>query len=372
MKMGKHIAILLPDLRPGGAERLHLHLAREWLQQGIAVEFVLRQAQGELLAQLPVGATVVDLGATRVRSVLLPLLRHLRRARPHALLAAMWPLTVVAPLAARLARYRGVVAVSEHSPLSLAYARKGRLHRFGLRASTAFGYRLADMRIGVSSGVADNMAQLSSMSRDRFTVIYNPAASGQVHAAQVRPDALRAVRGPLILTVGTLKRVKRHDLLLEAFARIAAATDATLCILGEGAEREALEAQVRALGLQDRVLLPGYVADPAPWYAYADLFVLSSDYEGFGNVIVEAMEHGLLVVSTDCPTGPREILQDGKYGRLVPVGDVDALADAMLDSLQATHDPVVLKARAKDFAVDKVADRYLDLLLPGWRTDTTT
>ena len=148
-------------------------------------------------------------------------------------------------------------------------------------------------------------------------------------------------------------------------------TDATLCILGEGSERTALETQVHALGLEGRVLLPGYKSDPAPYYARADLFVLSSDHEGFGNVIVEALDHGVPVVSTDCPSGPREILQEGKYGTLVPVGDVDALAQAMLATLHAPHDPAALKARARDFAVDTIADQYLDHLLPGWRERTS-
>lgn len=363
--MPERVAVLLPDLRPGGAERLHVGLAHEWSARGLGVDFVVRRAQGELLGQLPVGTRIVDLHASRVRNAWLPLARYLRRESPTALLAAMWPLTSIAPLAAGIARFKGRVAVSEHSPLSIAYAGKGALHRLGLCASTAFGYRLADVRIGVSSGVADDMAQLSGMSRERFNVIHNPAASGHAHGRHERPVALAGVRGPVILTVGTLKRVKRHDLLLDAFARIAPAIDATLCILGEGAERAALESQVRALGLQDRVLLPGYAADPAPWYAHADLFVLSSDYEGFGNVIVEALEQGVPVVSTDCPSGPREILCDGQYGSLVPVGDADALAQAMLAALSAPHDGDALKRRARDFAVDRIAGQYLQLLLPG-------
>lgn len=363
----RKIAVFLPDLRPGGAERMHVQMAREWLARGVGVDLVLCQAQGELLAQLPTGATVVDLQAARVRSSLLPLLHYLRHQRPGALVAAMWPLTVVAPLAARLISFSGTVVVSEHAPLAIAYAGQGGLHRLSLRASMALGYRLADVRIGVSSGVADDMAKLASMPRGRISRVHNPAASSDARTGHSRPGPLADVQGLLILTVGTLKSVKRHDLLLDAFARIAPTTDATLCILGEGQERVELEAQVRKLGLQGRVLVPGYASDPTPWYAHADLFVLSSDYEGFGNVIVEALEHGVPVVSTDCPSGPREILEDGKYGTLVPVGDADALAQAMLASLRATHDHAALKARARDFAVDKVADQYLDHLLPGWR-----
>ncbi|MAL03694.1 MAG: hypothetical protein CL625_05400 [Arenimonas sp.] len=144
-------------------------------------------------------------------------------------------------------------------------------------------------------------------------------------------------------------------------------TRGTLVVLGEGPERESLESLIAVLRLQGRVVLPGYVAEPAGWYAHANLFVLPSDYEGFGNVLVEAMEHGLPIVSTDCVAGPAEVLANGRFGTLVPTGDASALAGAMRDALQAPVDRDALKARAAEFAVDVVADNYLDVLFPGWR-----
>ncbi len=364
--MTARIAILLPDLRPGGAERLHLELAREWTRRGIGVDFVLRQARGELLAQLPPRARVVDLAAARVRATLRPLAIYLRHDPPDALLAAMWPLTCIAPLAARMAGWRGRVVVSEHSPLSIAYAPKGALHRIGMRASMRLGYPLAQARIGVSAGVADDMAMLSGLPRTRFEVIHNPAATGRFAGEASRPAQLDGAGGALILSVGTLKAVKRHDLLIEAFAALDR-PDARLYILGEGPERGRLQGLIDRLGLGGRVFLPGFQPDPLPWYAHADLFVLSSDYEGFGNVLVEALEQGVPVVSTDCPVGPREILDGGKHGTLVPVGDARALASAMQDGLARDHDREALKRRARDFSVDKAAETYLDQLWPGWR-----
>lgn len=361
----RRIAILLPDLRPGGAERLHLHLAEYWAAEGLRVEFVLRQKRGELLAQLPAECTVVDLGAARVRHAFWPLVRYLKREQPHALLAAMWPLSVIAPLAARLAGFKGRVVLSEHSPLSLAYAGKGWLHRCMLRLSQRLLYPLADARVAVSAGVAGDLAELSGLPRSQFTVIYNPAALGRVPAMPPpRPQALAGHSGPVLLAVGTLKRVKRFDVLIDAFARLTDFPEAVLCIVGEGAERTALEAQVAALGLQGRVLLPGYAPDPAPWYAHADLFVLSSDYEGFGNVLVEAMEYGLPIVSSDCPSGPREILADGRYGRLVPPGDAQALADALRAALRAPRDAKAQQARAGAFTLKMAADSYLSTMFP--------
>ena len=367
MSSSRKIAILLPNLRAGGAERMRVHMAREWLCRGIDVDFVLCQKQGELLSQVPHGARLVDLHAPKVRNAVFPLARYLHCEKPNVLLAAMWPLTAIAPLAMILSGLKASVAISEHAPLSLGYASWGKIHRFALRSSTALSYRLSSIRIAVSSGVADDMAMLSCMPRSSFTVIYNPAGSKHEQGPRAHPAMLESVRGSLIISVGTLAPVKRHDLLIDAFARIASRMDATLCILGEGTERGALESQIQRLGLLGRVLLAGYVADPSLWYARANLFALTSDHEGFGNVIVEALDHGVPVVSTDCPSGPREILQDGKYGTLVPVGDVDALAQAMLASLHTTHDHAAMKARARDFAVDTIADQYLDHLLPGWR-----
>jgi|TARA_R100000049_G_C1957666_1_gene119973 glycosyltransferase involved in cell wall biosynthesis len=354
--------MILPDLRPGGAERLHVNLAEEWTRSGVSTEFVLRNAVGELLDHLPPSAKVVNLKAARVRNVLSPLIKYLKESKPDAIIAAMWPLTVFAPLAARLAGYKGRVIISEHSPLSIAYGRHGRLHRLVMRASQRMCYPLADVRVAVSSGIGDDLATLSGLPRKQFTVIHNPAALGKADVNAACPEQLSGRPGPIILTVGTLKPVKRHDLLIEAFARLPASLGAALCILGDGQMREELEQQIDRLGLQGRVLLPGFAVDPGPWYAHSDLFVLSSDYEGFGNVIVEAMEYGLPVVSTDCPVGPTEILEQGLYGRLVPPADIDALTSGMLASLREEPDRDALKRRAKDFSLDAIARLYLDVM----------
>lgn len=359
-----NISILLPDLRGGGVERMRVRMAEEWISLGIGVEFVLNRATGELMASIPKGAGAISLGATRIRSSFWPLVRYLRERRPGALLVAMWPLTALAPWAALVAGYNGRLVLSEHAPLSIANARRGAVYRTLMRASMRLSYPLAAARVAVSGGVADDMAALSGLPRSQFTVIHNPAASsgaGVVADVQQLPSANR----PLLLSVGNLKKVKRHDLLIEAFAHGPAKIGATLCILGEGAERPRLLRQIQSLGLAGQVLLPGFVSNAAPWYATADLFVLASDYEGFGNVLVEALEHGTPIVCTDCPTGPREILADGKYGVLVPRGDVAALSKAMLEALSASHDRGLLRTRARDFSATAAANAYLKLMRPG-------
>lgn len=362
------IALLVPDLRPGGAERVVVALANAWRGSSLPVEVIVLRREGALLDALDPGIPVVDLGATRIRRAIMPLVRRLHGNPPAALLANLWPLTVIAPLAARFAGYRGRVVVVEHGLLARGFAGRGWVHAAGLRASLRIAYPLAAARVAVSGGVADHLAGLSRMPRRRFDVIHNPAATGRDHASDPVPKVLAALPRPRILAVGTLRRAKRFDLLLDAFGRMAGAGGASLCILGEGDERNALEQQVRRLGLAGRVVLPGFAQDVGAWYAHADLLVSASDHEGFGNVIVEALEQGLPVVSTDCAAGPREILDGGRYGVLVPSGDAAALAHAMEAALRGGEvDRDALKRRAGDFGVARAANAYLDLLCPGWR-----
>ena len=358
-----NISLLLPDLRGGGAERVMVDLGREFARLGHTVEFVLMKATGDFLPETQHEFTVVDLATPRARNVAPALARYLRQRRPDALIVAMWPLTVIAAVAARMAGFRGSVLVSEHGILSQQYARHGGLHCLGLLASTFAGYRLATARVGVSRGTCADMAALSGLGGDKFVTIYNPVRP----AIQPSTDALRsahalwATDGPRILTVGNLKPVKNHPLLLRAFAAMDR-PDARLMLLGQGANEGALRALASDLGIADRVIFAGFHTDPSPFYATADLFVLSSDHEGFGNVIVEALSFGLPVVSTDCPSGPAEILQGGRFGRLVPVGDAAALAGAMEAALAAPVDRDALIRRAADFAPEIAARKYLDLL----------
>ena len=161
-----------------------------------------------------------------------------------------------------------------------------------------------------------------------------------------------------------MKAQKNQALLLHAFARLLETVDTRLMLLGDGPLRGALEALARKLGLADKIIMPGFIPDPTPFYRTADLFALSSDHEGLPTVLIEALACGLPVASTDCPSGPAEILENGRWGRLTPVGDAEALANAMAQSLAAEHDREALRRRAADFSPARAADRYLQLLFP--------
>lgn len=360
------ISIVLPDLRGGGAERVAVNLANSFAQRGYTVDIVLLSARGDFLADLLPGVRVVDLQVKRLRNALFPLMRYLRQAKPEALLACMWPLTVVALWARTLSHKPTRVLVAEHSTWSRSELLKRWSVGWQVRISMHRFFPGADGIVAVSGGAADDLARFANLDRKTITVIYNPVVGDAKPAAQAPLVPDRWWTGPhrKVLAVGTLKTIKDYATLLQAFARLCKQVDARLLILGEGECRAALEAQARQLGIEASVFMPGFVKNISPYYQQADLHVLSSTGEGLPTVIIEALAVGTPVVSTDCPSGPREILCDGQFGRLVPVGDVGALATAMAESLLATHDIAALKARAQDFSIDKATDQYEALLFP--------
>lgn len=343
-----------------------LQLVRDFLAAGHDVDLVLMEAKGELLALVPAPVHVVDLKAARIRSAITPLIRYLRARRPHALQVSMWPLTVIGIIAHRLARSKARMVTSDHAALSKHYPAANRAVFQLLVWTIRLFYPLADARILVSRDAAEDMARFSGMDRSAFQVIYNPIeAPGVVPVATAEVEALwPAGGGARIITVGTLKAQKNHALLIRAIALLNQQRPASLMILGEGDLREDLEELAAKLGISERVMMPGFHTDPWPFYASAQLFVLSSDYEGFGNVLVEAMYCGLPVVSTDCEAGPREILDGGRFGRLVPCGDVQALADAMLEALGESSSANALKGRAEEISGKATtSNRYLELMI---------
>jgi len=223
-------------------------------------------------------------------------------------------------------------------------------------------YRLADVRLAVSKGTAADLSALSGISKHAFNVIHNPIRR---FAHTPVPQEIEALwgkgDGKRILTVGTFKAVKNHAMLIRAFAKLEDKT-AKLMILGTGPLWEETKLIAEAAGVADRVLMPGFHAHPMPFYQSADVFVLSSNHEGFGNVLIEALACGTPVVSTDCPSGPREILQDGVYGTLTPVDEAEGFAKAMQDALCCDHDTKKLQARAEDFAPDAIAQKLITVL----------
>jgi len=364
--MRRLICIFLPNLRGGGAERAAVNLANNFILRGYAVEMVLLSAEGDFMSDLHPGIRLVDLHVERMRWALPSMVRYLRKSKPAAVLACMWPLSLIAIWARTLSRVPMRLVVAEHTSWSRSELSESWSVCWQIRTSMKYFFSSADAIVSVSKGAADDLASFANINLKDITVIYNPVV-GCTKPPFIAPLApVGWCVGPhrKVLAVGNLKSIKNYAMLLQAFAYLCQQVDARLLILGEGELRSVLEAQTRQLGIDNKVFIYGFVMDVSPYYQHADLHVLSSNGEGLPTVIIEALAVGTPVVSTDCLSGPREILCDGKFGRLVPVGDAHLLALAMRDSLAASHDTGALKSRAQDFSIDKAVDRYLELLFP--------
>ena len=346
--------IFLPSLAGGGAERVMLQLAVALQQRGVPVELWLAQASGPYLADVPLQVPVRQLGGAGVLRSLVPLVACVRRRRPRVLLAAMTHANVVALLAVVLAVPRGRgrprVVISERAAPGALLRAEGPLQAAVLRLLMRWLYPSAAAVISVSEGVGEELRTLVPLPVARIKAIANPIDIPALRAAAAQPlphPWLQPGQPPVLLAAGRLVEQKAFQGLLQALALVRQQHPARLVILGEGPLRPRLQAQSDELGLADAVLLPGFVANPMAWMARAAVFVLSSRWEGLPGVLLQAMACGAPVVSTDCPHGPREILEGGRWGVLVPVGDAPALAAAIVQQLQ-TNRP----AQACDAAAD--------------------
>lgn len=359
------IAFYLPSLRGGGAERVTVTLASGFVARGHAVDIVLAQAEGAYLSDLHPDVRVVDLRARRVLSSLPGLVRYLRRARPQAIMSSMWHANIIVILGRWLSGSKARLVVREASTPSINMATLPAWQRGAYRRLIGSHYRMADCIIAPSSGVAMDLHQYIGLAPEKIAVVPNPVIHpGLFEKAQLPPshpwfveDAL-----PVILSVGRLGAEKDFPTLVRAFARVQARYPARLMILGEGSERPLLENLARELGIAETVAFPGFVDNPWSYMSRAAVYVLTSRFEGLPGALIEAMAMGCPVVATDCPSGPREILADGKYGQLVPVGDVEALSLAILDTLKKPRQPYPEAAFAP-FRLERVLDTYEQLLM---------
>ena len=325
------IALFFHDLGIGGAERVMLQLAQGFMEVGHPVDLVLAWAEGPLLAEVPFGVQIIDLKTRSPIKMFLGLLRYLRKNRPGVLLSPFEVTSVIAILAKKITRVptRVVIRVSVHLSRN---KRTTKWKKVLEQLVVSRVYPLADGIITVSKGVAEDLTCYTGIPLERINVIYNPVISEQLMQSaeqSVHHRFFAEGQYPVILGVGRLAEQKDFSTLIKAFHILHRKIPSRLIILGEGEERSVLEALIRSCSLQDMVDLPGVDINPFAFMKKASVFVLSSKWEGLPGVLIQALACGCPVVSTDCLSGPAEILKDGEYGYLVPVGDVEAVAGAL-------------------------------------------
>ena len=336
---------------------------------GIPVDLVLAKATGPYLSLVPDCVRVVDLKASRTLSAIPGLVRYLRTERPAALLSALDHANIAALIAIKLANAGVRLAVSVRNTLSVEAQGSGFFNARVLPVLVRMFFPWADEIITVSGGVADDLATSTGIPRERMRVIYNPVVSGELLSqAREAVDHPWFAPGepPVVLAVGRLTPQKDYPTLIRAFARVVQNMPCRLVILGEGDERSNLEALAKELGIIDKVSLAGFQENPFAYMARAGVFVLASRFEGLPGVLIQAMASGAPVVATDCPSGPREILEGGKWGSLVAVGDVDRLAveiEAVLKRRIAGEDVSLPPVSWAPYEVLGAAKRYADAVL---------
>ncbi len=366
MNTQKRIAILMPTLFGAGGQRSMINLAHGLADNGYNVDMVLAQMEGEFLSDIRGSVNVVDLKASRALTSLPALVRYLRKEQPDAMLSVFGYVNIVAIWAWRLAAVSTKLFVNEQNTVSQEAGNASSWRQRMTPALMKRFYPMADGIIVVSNGVRDDLAQLTDIPHQDITVIYNPSVVGTevLEKAQAPLDHpwFMPDQPPVLIAVGRLEQQKDYPMLIKAFVKVRETKPARLIILGEGKERSSLETLIKEHKLEEDVSLPGFVMNPYAYLARASLFVLSSRWEGLPTVLIEALCCGTKVVSTDCPSGPKEILKDGKYGQLTPVGDVEALAQSINVSLENST-PGPPPESWQPYEEGTVVNQYIKLLL---------
>ncbi|CAN5178729.1 glycosyltransferase family 4 protein [soil metagenome] len=363
---GRVLSFFIQDLREGGAERNVARLLSGIVARDIPTDLIVVKRSGKFFSELDPRVNVVELPQQRTLTSVMGLKRYIETRRPLALVSSLTHTNVAAVLANMVARPRTRLIVVERNQYAMNRALKHGLVRlsYGL---VPWAYRRADLIGAVSAGIRDEIADVVGIPHSRVALLHNPVVTASLArsmAAPVDHPWLTDGGPPVVLGVGRFTRQKNFALLLKAVAEVCRQRPLRLILLGDGELRDELEKLAVALGIAAAVDFPGFDANPFRFMARAALYVMSSDWEGLPTALIEAMACGCPVVATDTAGGPREILDNGRLGRIVPKDDVAALARAIAATLDAPGDAAGRFARAGEFNLDRAVDRYL--AVAGW------
>ena len=359
------ITIFISFSGEGGVERMISNLIHEFVHLGHPVDLLLIKARGEHLKHLPKEVNIIKLGSDHSALTLWPMVRYLRKHKPECMLVAKHRAIVIAVLARMLAGVNSRIVGRLGTNLSRALEGKNALRKWLWHAPMRKLYPKVDLIIPVSEGVLDDVASITGLGNDKLQVIRNPVITPEMYSLAEQPiEHPWFAEGelPVILGAGRFTRQKDFITLIKAFAKVRQQLDCRLVLLGHGALQERYQVLAEELGISEDISMPGFASNPYPYMKRAKLFVLSSAWEGSPNVLSEALAQGTPVVATDCPSGPREALKGGAVAPLVAVGDVDAMAEAMLSTLKQPPSAASLKEAVSEYTAEKSAQRYLTAL----------
>ena len=361
------IALFTAGLSGGGAERVFVNLAMAFSEKGYAVDLVTGTLRNvAYLEDIPAQVRLVDLQMSRIALGGPKLIRYLRRERPAAVLVTVFHAICLAVLSKQFSGVGTRLVIRPSSVFAPSLLTLSPIKRSAMATLIRYCYRRADQIIAPSQGIADELKQAFGVPKEKLSVIYSPLISEAMLKKATEPldhHWFKEGDPPVVLAVGRLAEQKSQETLIRAFARLRQRVKARLLILGEGERRAELEALASQLGLAQDFSMPGFQENPFSFMARASLFVLPSAWEGSPGVLVQALACGCPVLSTDCASGPREILQDGRLGQLTPVGDDEAMAEAMLRSLLEKRRPTCNPDELRRFTVENSSGEYIRVLL---------
>ena len=360
------VCFLNYDMGFGGTEKVIASLANHFRASGRSVTILTLSNRNDFKNFIHPDVAVVSLNITRIKFLIPALIGFILNNKFDNFIANVWPLTSLSFIL-RILSSRTRLIFIEHCNLSEQFKSKSLLFKIAQNISIYIFYKFAHVVVAVSHGVKDDLI-LKGVSSNKINVIYNPVISRPTLEIDESNKAIKTwmdSSNKKLIAVGEFKPQKNFTNLVEAilFAKKNLSRDLSLLILGDGVEKSAIQTRINDLHLTENIFLAGWVDDPLPYYNLADLFVLSSDYEGFGVVIVEAMSQGLNIVSTDCKSGPSEILKNGALGELCEIQNSESLGRVIDYALNNPNDPTRLIERSTDFSEKKIGNMYEAILI---------
>ena len=339
---GKKLAIFLPSLSGGGAERAMIAVANG-LAEFIKVDLVVSNAEGAYKNEVNANVNIIDFQSHRLLFSFFKLKNYINKHKPTTFISVLTTANIVSIIARFFSKSEFRLILSERASVAAALSDNPLWQARVLPFLIKLLYNYSDKVISVSKGIAEELISDFGIEREKSHVIYNPVVNELLikksleHLENIYFDHRKV---PMILGVGRLTSQKNFELLIKSFSILRKSIKAKLVILGEGPLRGELENLAKDLGVEKDVHLPGFVDNPFMWMKNSKVFVLSSDYEGLPNALIQAMACGTEVISTNCPTGPEEILENGKWGKLVNMHDIEGMANAMISSFQEQNQSI--------------------------------
>ena len=363
--MKKKVLIILNDLSGGGAERIFVNIANEFVAHGIQTDFLLGKKKGVYFDILRPDIKVIELNATSLYQYVRKLRVFLKKNDYTHIFTASDYVSVALVMAKRKLKFTAKVIATLHYNLPYQLSILPFATRTWMRYLNRSWISKADAIVAVSKGVADGYSGVAKAAAKKVQVIYNPVFDDSIFDRGKEPvtDTFFDRGKTTLITVGRMETQKNHKLMVDAFALLAAKrTDLQLLLIGRGSLEQSVREQIKQHNLEERFILTGFRQNPFAYIAKSDLFVLSSSYEGLPTVIIESLALGVNVVSTDCPSGPDEILSGGEFGWLTPPDNAEAFAVAIEQALAAKKPADKLLKRAMLFHKKNIIPQYLDLL----------